>query len=152
MTSMADDYPFLSRKDLTAKDKLVLLAQEVTGQNAQGLSDLLGVPRNSVRQSLDKGLAPEELAEQQQTAEQAITEALLEVCHYDRNSMRQKDWSHIAKVAADLREAGATGEDVRQRARMLRTRMQMACTPGALEKYWASLAVGSPFSPGQVFD
>jgi len=143
------DYEFLTHEGLTHKDKLVLLAAAVWDiDDPKVLAPKLSMSVPSVRSSLAKsGLDPE----RERTLRDEVTDAVIAACGIDRASMRQKDWTHLAKVVAELIEAGADADEVRRRARNLHHRIHVALTPGALEKYWAQLGDVSPYSPRSVF-
>lgn len=141
---------FLSREDLTTKDKLVLLTAEVADEGTpDAVALLLGLGVASVKQSLEKAGMLDVEVERSLTAE--ITEAIIEVCQMDRRSMRSQDWKLLAKVSADLASVGATGEEVKSRARNLPRRLHLPITPGSLDKYWAQLGDRTPFSPASVY-
>lgn len=141
---------FLSAEGLTTKDKLVILTDLVLVEADQAtLASTLGVPLASVRSSLAKAGKIDLSGAKSEHRE--LMEALISVCEYDRSSMRQKDWSHLAKVASDLQEAGATPNEIKARAHNLRRRMHLPVTPGSLDKYWPQLADRDRFSPASVY-
>lgn len=145
-----DDLPFLRSDSYTTKDKLVLLtARYLDNDNQAAIAEALDLSVASVRQSMRKAGHLDEAVEQ--TANQALQAAIIEVCEIDRRSMRPQDHKLVAKVAADLVETGATPDEVHRRAKNLALRFRMWPTPGSLDKYWAQLAdTARPFAPKRV--
>lgn len=142
------DLTFLAAEEYTTKDKLVLLTASVLDTDDAGaVADTLGLSVSSVLASLRKD--PE--ATPAVTPTKEITDAIIDVCQMDRRSMRSSDWKLLAKVAAELVEVGADGEEVHRRARNLPRRLRLPITPGSLDKYWAQLADRTPFSPAAVY-
>lgn len=140
----------LSANNLTHKDKIVFIAREIVGSdNPKTISDSTGISIQSVRQSLAK--SSEKLLNDDAESEEVI-DALIAVCHMDKQSMRQKDWSSLAKTASALVEAGATPEEVHIRANQYRRKFQgVTLTPSALDKYWAMLSARPTFTPGAIY-
>lgn len=143
------DLGFLAEESLTTKDKLVLLtAQVLDTADPSTLATTLSMSVASVRQSLAKAGA---LPTADVSVARELQAAIIEVCEIDRRSMRSSDHRLVAKVAADLLEAGATPDEVRARARNLTRRFKLWPTPGTIDKYWAQLAdSGHPFAPKRV--
>lgn len=142
------DLDFLAAEGLTTKDKLVLLTASVLDTNDAGaVADALGLGVASVLASLRKDAEATPVV----TPTKEITDAIIDVCQMDRRSMRSSDWKLLAKVAAELVEVGADGEEVHRRARNLPRRLRLPITPGSLDKYWAQLADRTPFSPAAVY-
>lgn len=144
------DLSFLADEGLTTKDKLVLLTSQVIDNvDPNQIALTLGLSVASVRQSLAK--AGKVGGEADVTAIKEIQVAIIEVCQMHQPSMRSQDHRLVAKVAADLLETGATGDEVRHRARNLSRRFHLWPTPGSLDKYWSQLADGdNPFAPKVV--
>ncbi len=146
---MVSDLTFLAEASYTTKDKLVLLTAKVLDDtDPQTISTALSMSVSSVRQSLAKADA---LPVTDRSMAQELQAAIIEACDMHRPSMRSADHKLVAKVAADLLEAGATPDEVRARARNLYKRFRLWPTPGGLDKYWAQLAdVHNPFAPKVV--
>lgn len=137
---------WLGDTSLTYKDRLVRLAAEHLGTtDVDTLSQALGASKHSIVKSLNAtpGAKPP-------TRKDEIIEALIDACGMDRSSMRSKDHTHVATVAAGLNDAGVDPREIHLRASLLRRRFRMAPTPGAIDKYWAHLAPRERFSPAQV--
>lgn len=143
------DLTFLAEERFTQKDKLVLLTAHVLDStDPNRIAETLSMGVASVRQSLAKADA---LPTTDRSAARELQAAIIEACDMHRPSMRSADHKLVAKVAADLLEAGATPDEVRVRARNLYKRFRLWPTPGALDKYWAQLAdVHNPFAPKVV--
>lgn len=144
------DIAFLADGELTTKDKLVLLTSQVMDNvDPNQVALALGLSVASVRQSMAK--AGKVGGEVDVKAVKEIQAAIIEVCQMHQPSMRSQDHRLVAKVAADLLETGATGDEVRRRARNLSRRLHLWPTPGSLDKYWSQLADGdNPFAPKVV--
>jgi hypothetical protein len=145
------DLTFLADKNYTTKDKLVLLTAQTMGtDNASAIATALGSSVSSVRQSLAKAGQVDPAADA--SGVKALQAAIVAACEMHTPSMRPSDWRLVAKVAADLHEAGATPDEVERRARNLSRRFHLWPTPGSLDKYWAQLADAEhPFSPRAVY-
>lgn len=146
---MVSDLTFLAEEHFTQKDKLVLLTAHVLDStDPNRIAETLSMGVASVRQSLAKADA---LPTTDRSAARELQAAIIEACDMHRPSMRSADHKLVAKVAADLLEAGATPDEVRVRARNLYKRFRLWPTPGALDKYWAQLAdAHNPFAPKVV--
>lgn len=145
-----DELGFLASPDLTHKDKLVQLTSAATGvESPTELAAVLSMAVASVKQSLRRAGELDETAEAELV--ETVTSAIIDVCQMDRRSMRPQDWKLVAKVAADISDAGATADEVRLRARNLPARLKLPVTPGSIDKYWAQLGDPSPFSPRKVY-
>lgn len=150
MTTEITELAFLRQEGLTTKDKFVLLADHfLPSDGAKELAEKIGLSTASVRQSLAKGGRTDLAVEGSEIRQ--IEAALMDVCRMSNASMRDKDWKHLRSVAADLHSAGATPLEVHLRAAALRLRLRLPVTLGSLDKYWAQLDSGSPWSPGRVY-
>lgn len=140
----------LNATSLTHKDKIVFIGRAIIGSDdPKTISDTTGISIQSVRQSLAK--SNDNLLDEQTESEEVI-DALIAVCNMDKQSMRQKDWSSLAKTASALVEAGATAEEVHIRANQYRRKFQgVTLTPSALDKYWAMLSARPTFTPGAIY-
>ena len=141
----------ISDETLTHKDKIVFIAVEILEtNNPKSISDYTKMSIASIRQSLAKSV--NQLLDTERESEKVI-DALIAVCSIDQQSMRQKDWSAISKIAISLTEAGATAEEVHSRANQYRRKFStMALTPAALDKYWPMLSTKAKFSPSSIYN
>lgn len=149
MTVEITDLAFLRQEGLTTKDKLVLLAAHATDTvEPRLIAEVLGLSVASTKQSLAKAGKIDEAAERNDI--EAVSRALMTVCHMETSSMRDKDWKHLRSVAADLVANGASADEVRRRAHVLVVRLRLPVTLGSLDKYWHQLSQPNPWAPGEV--
>jgi hypothetical protein len=88
------------------------------------------------------GLSPEPVRAKSEKAQchDAMAEALVDACGWDRATLTKGAWGRVHKAAKELTSIGATPEQVGPRARAYASRWpNVDLTPNALSTNWASL-------------
>jgi DNA-binding transcriptional ArsR family regulator len=91
----------------------------------------------------DQGTSPNASDEpKRERPRNPLFDAVVEVCNLSGEQTRTSA-SFIGKTVRELKDAGATPEEIRARAARWRGRYRIPLTPGALLKHWPALARGA---------